>query len=263
MAITTSADGTSIHYTDLGGSGDAVILVHGITESSASWEPVTSLLMATNRIITMDLRGHGESGMAERYDLEAMAGDVIAVAVAADCCPPHIVGHSLGGAVVSAVGAEFDVASVVNVDQSLQLGSFKEGLTPAEGMLRDSATFEAVIDGLFQQMKGPLLSASEMARVNAARQPKQDVVLGVWDLIFSTSAEEITRVVETALGGYAGRPTPYLSLFGIDPGADYADWLQSFIAGAKVEVWEDHGHYPHLVDPERFVQRLTQFWATA
>ena len=158
-------------------------------------------------------------------------------------------------------GAALDVASVVNVDQSLQLGSFKEGLTPAEGMLRDPATFEAVIDGLFEQMRGPLLSASEMDRVNAARQPKQDVVLGVWDLIFSMSADEITGVVEEALGGYAARPTPYLSLFGIDPGDDYAPWLQSFIAGAKVELWDDHGHYPHLVDPERFVQRLTEFWA--
>jgi len=52
----------------------------------------------------------------------------------------------------------------------------------------------------------------------------------------------------------------YLSLFGIDPGPDYADWLMSPIAGAVVEVWAEHGHYPHLVDPDRFVARLTDFW---
>ncbi len=263
MALTNAADGTSIHYTDLGGSGPGVIMVHGITESARTWDPVVALLRDDYRVITMDLRGHGQSALADRYDLEAMATDVVAVSQAAGCERPHIVGHSLGGAVVSAVGAAMDVASVVNVDQSLQLGSFKEGLTPAEPMLRDPAAFTTVIDGLFEQMKGPLLSASEMDRVNSARQPKQDVVLGVWELIFSMSTDEINGVVEEALGGYANRPSPYLSLFGIDPGDGYAEWLQGFVDGAIVELWEDHGHYPHLVDPERFVQRLSDFWRTA
>jgi hypothetical protein len=29
-----------------------------------------------------------------------------------------------------------------------------------------------------------------------------------------------------------------------------------------VEVWADHGHYPHLVDPARFLLRLAEFEAT-
>jgi pimeloyl-ACP methyl ester carboxylesterase len=45
-------------------------------------------------------------------------------------------------------------------------------------------------------------------------------------------------------------------LHGIDPGPDYAGWLRARVPDAMVEVWPDHGHYPHLVDPERFVARL-------
>jgi pimeloyl-ACP methyl ester carboxylesterase len=63
------------------------------------------------------------------------------------------------------------------------------------------------------------------------------------------------------LAGYADHPTPYLALFGIDPGPGYAEWLARRVPGAVVETWEDHGHYPHLVDPDRFVDRIVAFWA--
>ena len=263
MSTTTAADGTSIAYEHTGqGEGPAVILVHGITESTETWAPVTERLATSHRVITLDLRGHGASGTADRYDLEAMAGDVIAVAMAEGLESPHIIGHSLGGAVVSAVGAAFPVSSVTNVDQSLQLGGFKESLQPVEPMLRDAASFPAVIEGLFAELAGTMLSDDEKGRINGARRADQTVVLGVWELIFTMSANEINSVVEGALAGYAGSHTPYLSLFGVDPGEDYADWLAGFIENSTVELWDDHGHYPHLVDPDRFVQRLETFWQT-
>ncbi len=263
MSTATASDGTSIAYDVAGaGPGPAIVLVHGITESSETWAPIKERLAENHQIITLDLRGHGDSGMADRYDLEAMAGDVVAVAMAESLEQPHIVGHSLGGAVVSAVGAAMPVTSVVNVDQSLQLGGFKAGLEPVEAMLRDPATFPAVIEGLFAEMSGTMLPPSEMGRITAARQAKQDVVLGVWELMFTMSEEEIAAVVEGALAGYAGSETPYLSLFGIDPGPEYASWLTGFISNATVEVWADHGHYPHLVDPDRFEGRLEDFWSS-
>jgi len=208
----------------------------------------------------MDLRGHGESGTAERYDLEAMAGDVIAVASAAEAPSPNLVGHSLGGAVVSAVGAVAPVNSVVNVDQSLQLGAFKDQLVAAEEALRDPASFAVVIDALFDQLRGPVLSDAEFARLSSNRNADQNVVLGVWEMILTSPAEEITATVEAALSGYAADNTPYLSLFGADPGPEYAAWLAGFISSSQVEVWDDFGHYPHLVDPDRFVDLLRQFW---
>ncbi len=212
-------------------------------------------------MIALDLRGHGESGTASTYDLAAMAGDVIAVCSATGADTPHIVGHSLGGAVVSAVGAAAPVRSVVNVDQALLLGSFKDALTPAEPMLRDADTFNSVIEALFADMAGSMLPEAETARLSALRRADQDVVLGVWDVIFSNSADEINATVEGALAGYRSKSVLYLSVFGLDPGPDYASWLGAHIAGAQVELWPDHGHYPHLVDPDRFVGRLEDFWA--
>ncbi len=257
----TAADRTPIAWSRTG-SGDPVVLVHGITESAASFDPVTERLATTNEVITLDLRGHGESASAATYDLGAMAGDVAAVVAAAGVERPHLVGHSLGGAVVTAAGSALDVASVVDVDQSLQLDSFKTQLVPAEPMLRDPQQYQLVVDAMFETMMGERLSADESARINALRRADHEVVLGVWELLLSEPVESIAATVDAALVGYAGRDVAYLALFGIDPGDGYADWLAERIAHSTVEYWPDHGHYPHLVDPDRFVDRLRAFWTT-
>ncbi len=176
---------------------------------------------------------------------------------------PHLVGHSLGGAVVSAAGGALDVASVINVDQSLKLADFQAGMLENEAQLRDPETFPPVIAALFDEMAGPMLQGEARALIDRERKADQDVVLGVWELLLTMSAEEVAAVVDGALAGYAGVDLPFLSLFGIDPGDGYGAWVADSIAGAVTELWDGHGHYPHLVDPDRFVARCRSFWAAA
>jgi pimeloyl-ACP methyl ester carboxylesterase len=257
----TASDGTSIAWSRTG-AGDPVVLVHGITESAATFEPVTARLAATQEVITLDLRGHGESAGADTYDLAAMAGDVAAVCAAAGVGRPHLVGHSLGGAVVTAAGSMLEVASVVDVDQSLQLDAFKEQLAAAEEMLRDPAQYQLVVDAMFEMMMGERLSAGEQSRIASLRRADQEVLLGVWELLLTQPVDEIASTVDAALGGYSERDVPYLAIFGLDPGDGYGAWLAERIPGSAVEYWAGHGHYPHLVDPDRFVTRLREFWGS-
>ena len=129
-------------------------------------------------------------------------------------------------------------------------------------MLRDPATVSLAINALCHEMAGPMLQGHTRALVNSIRRANQDVVLGVWELMFSMSADEIAAVVHSALAGYAGNDMPYLSLFGIDPGASYGEWIGGPISAAVTELSEGHGHYPHLVDPGRFVDRCGEHWAS-
>ena len=255
-----AADGTPIAWSRAG-AGDPVVLVHGITESAASFDPVTARLAATHEVITLDLRGHGESGPADSYDLVSMAGDVAAVIAAAEVSRPHVIGHSLGGMVATAAGSMLPFASIVNIDQSLQLASFKSQLMPAEPLLRDPDQYHLVVEAMFETMMGGLLDADEAERVNRLRRADHRVVLGVWELLLTEPEEQIEAIVDAALAGYAGNDVAYLALFGIDPGEGYADWLGERIPNSTVEHWSDHGHYPHLVDPDRFVERLQAFWS--
>ncbi len=257
---TLTSDGTTIAWSRFG-AGAPVVLVHGITESAGSWQPVVDRLAETNDVITLDLRGHGESGGAADYGLASMVSDVAAVIGAASAAEPHLVGHSLGGVVVSAVGAALPVRSVVCVDQPLELAAFKDLVVSAEPMLRDPDQFEMVLSTMFGSMSGDLLPAEEHERLAALRRVEQEVVLGVWGLLLTEPADEIARQIDEALAGYVTNQTPYLAVFGIDPGESYATWLAERMPGAQVELWADHGHYPHLVDPDRFVTRLRDFWS--
>jgi pimeloyl-ACP methyl ester carboxylesterase len=247
---------------DLQGNGPLLVLVHGITENRHSWDPLTADLARDHRVLRVDLRGHGESpaphdGTAD-YGVQALADDVAAVVAEVDPggLPPLLVGHSLGGMVVTAYAAAHDVRGAVNVDQSLDLAPLQAGIQAQAENLRGPA-FPAVIAALFDSMRGTL-SDAEWTRLDSLRRPDQAVVLAIWSLLLDTTAEEVEAAVD---GMLAGLTAPYLALDGIDPGEGHAEWLAKRIPQAQLEVWAGLGHYPHLVEPERFLARVRRFEA--
>ncbi len=256
MQQVTTADGTRIAYAE-GGQGRDLVLVHGITESRRAWDPVIAGLQATWRVVAVDARGHGESDRHPPYDPVTMANDVGAVVAALNLDDPLVVGHSMGGVVVSAYGGlGLPARGIVNVDQLLALGSFKEALEPLIPMLQgDDASFRDAMAMVFAVLDGPL-PPDERARLDALSSPEPEVVLGVWQPVFENSVEELDAMAADLLSGIS---VPYLAIHGSDPGAEYMDWLMRLVANARVEVWPNAGHYPHLVEAERFAERLDQF----
>ncbi len=245
----------------LRGAGPALVLVHGITESRHTWDPLIADLALDHLVLSVDLRGHGESSEGENYDPLALAGDVYrAVSTLATRYPslrsPLLVGHSLGGVVVSAYAAAFECRGVVNIDQPLRLAAFQDQLRSVEPLLRgDQASFQGFISAMFSAMDGPLPEA-ERQRILRFRNPKQQVVLSIWSAVLESTVEELDSTVDALASAIT---VPYLSLHGIDPGPEYPGWLTSRIPTATVEVWPEHGHYPHLVDAGRFTARLREF----
>lgn len=253
MASTTTADGVEIAY-DRTGDGPVLALVHGITESRRAWDPLVPELAREHTVVALDVRGHGESALATTYDSAAMASDVAAVLAAEGLADPLVVGHSMGGIVATAFAAEHPCRGIVNVDQSIALGDFQALVQGAEPMLR-GAEFGGVITALFDSMHGAL-PVDEVARITALRRPRQEVVLGVWAPLLELSSADLDALVASLT---AAVTVPYLALHGIDPGPDYGGWLQRAIPTATLEVWDGDGHYPHLVHPERFVERVRTF----
>jgi pimeloyl-ACP methyl ester carboxylesterase len=251
----TGADGNQVAY-EVEGDGPEVILIHGITENRHSWGVVRPRLAESSKVISVDLRGHGDSEPAPAYALDAMAADVKAVADEVGAARPAVVGHSLGGFVGSIYAASYPTYSVVNVDQPLALAGFKEQLSGVEALLRGEQ-FEAVIGQMFDGLMGPLPEA-ERSRVTGLRRPEQDVVLGIWEPVFTMSVEELDELSRSLLSGVEA---PYLTILGEDLGPEYAMWLRSVIPQAEIEVWAGDAHYPHLMEPERFITRIAEFTA--
>ena len=238
------------------GEGPSLVLVHGITESHHTWDPLISGLSENFDVVALDLRGHGASVMQPPYDLLTMTGDVHELVEFLDLQSPLMVGHSLGGTVVSAYGATYPCRGVINVDQSLQLSGFVEVLTPLKALLKGTTEeFESAMSVILDVLRGRL-NDDEWRRIGCFRRLDQDVVLGIWSVVFETPPDELD-----ALGASVARAVtvPYLSLHGSGPGDHYAAWLTGLIPTCSVKVWEGDGHYPHLVEPDRFISRVVDF----
>lgn len=94
--------GTTIYYTDEG-QGNAVLLLHGFLENASMWNPFIPKLSQNNRIITIDLLGHGNTEcMGYVHTMELMAELVDAVLEHLKIKHVTIIGHSMGGYVALA-----------------------------------------------------------------------------------------------------------------------------------------------------------------
>ena len=89
----------SLHYTDSGGEGRPVVLIHGWPLSGDSWsEQVPALTAAGYRVITYDRRGFGASDKPEGgYDYDTFAADLAGLLEGLDLTDASLVGFSMGG----------------------------------------------------------------------------------------------------------------------------------------------------------------------
>jgi pimeloyl-ACP methyl ester carboxylesterase len=125
-----------------GGSGPAVVLLHGPGEFAAKWMCVIPELIRTHRVIAPDLPGHGESQAAGAPLTPDRVLAWLDELIDATCpAPPTVVGHVLGGAIAArfAIRRGSRLARLVLVD-SLGLAPFRPapmfGLTLAAFVLR-------------------------------------------------------------------------------------------------------------------------------
>ena len=82
------------------GSGPPLLLLHGIANSSETWERVAPLLSERFTLIAPDLLGHGDSATPRGdYSLGAHASGARDVVTALGHERVTVVGHSLGGGI--------------------------------------------------------------------------------------------------------------------------------------------------------------------
>jgi pimeloyl-ACP methyl ester carboxylesterase len=92
----------------LAGEGPPIVLIHGITASSASWQVVGPMLARRHAVLAPDLLGHGESAKPRGdYSMGAFASELRDLMVALGIGPATIVGHSLGGGVAMQFACQF------------------------------------------------------------------------------------------------------------------------------------------------------------
>src|SRR3977135_1697262 len=100
-------DGAVIHVR-VGGSGPAILMLHGFGDTGDMWAPLAARLVADHTVIVPDLRGMGISSHPESgYDKKTQAGDIVRVLDKLNIRKVDLVTHDIGIMVGYALAAQF------------------------------------------------------------------------------------------------------------------------------------------------------------
>jgi pimeloyl-ACP methyl ester carboxylesterase len=101
------SSGSKVHRLWLArGKGAPIVFLHGFGADLNGWRPVHRLLPETQPALAIDLPGHGLSPLGEDASFEALAEAARAALIEEGVSAAHFVGHSLGGAVATALAHE-------------------------------------------------------------------------------------------------------------------------------------------------------------
>jgi pimeloyl-ACP methyl ester carboxylesterase len=243
-------DGVAIHYevhgVDTGST--PLLLSHGYSASSAMWAKNLDALGATRRVITWDLRGHGDSESpddASRYSQEASFGDMTAILDACAVERAALGGHSLGG-YLSLVFA-LDHPDRVSALLLFNTGPGFRQDAAREKWNRMAERFAAGFDerglaalGGSPEVTGGRHDAGGLARAARGILPQHDarVITGLPGIAVPT------------LVVVGDRDRPFLGA---------ADYLAGKIAGARKVVIPDAGHAANIDRPDVFNRAVLEF----
>lgn len=102
-----TTEGATLHVR-VGGSGPAVVLIHGFGDTGDMWVPMAAALARDHTVVVPDLRGMGLSSQPEGgYDKRTQAGDIRAVLAKLGIDRADVVGHDIGTMVAYAYAARY------------------------------------------------------------------------------------------------------------------------------------------------------------
>ena len=272
--------GLRLHYRDWGGSGQPILLLHGLASTCHIWDLVAPLLREGFAVVALDLRGHGESGKPDDgYDFKTVCGDVQGFMQALGLESPVIVGHSWGASVALEYAAAHPGAArgIVLVDggtmelsgsPGVTLEQVKEVLAPPDFT---GTTVDEFVQMLRSRSPNPEMNErfTTMAltcfevmedrtiRVRFSRANHMRVLEAFWDHRPSELYPEVSCPVLLLPARQPGEPAPTTAI--LWPNKEEALSLAERLLPVSETVWlEDSIHDVPIQRPELVAEVIRQ-----
>src|SRR6267143_1765153 len=166
----TSLDGTRIHYLSYGKGRDALVLIHGWSCNLDYWRDQIPDFAKRNRVIAIDLPGHGQSDKPETaYTMDLFARAVDAVLRDTKVDRAGLVGHSMGTPVARQFYRKYPqkTLAIVIVDGALRNFPDKKIMDGVMAGLRGPNYKDAGAQ-MLAGMAGPNLAPEAKERIQAS-----------------------------------------------------------------------------------------------
>lgn len=247
-----------------GENDDAVVLLHGFPLTKQIWSAQISALATAHRVVAVDLRGMGKSGIVDGpYLMETLAGDIAAVLDVLSIERATIVGHSLGGYVALAFARMYAerISRLALVCSRIVADSRERAKHRFE--LADAADATNSIDAILEDAILPLFAEEttshhpemlekirEIARSNHAK----GLAATLRGMALRDGAEDIAPDLEMPVLVVAGASDRLVNL------AEAQAMARAF-PNARLAVIPGSGHLPMIERPAEFNRVLADFIA--
>ena len=236
------------------GSGEPLLLIHGLGYARWGWEPVLDGLARSFDVILFDNRGIGESDAPPGpYTAAELAADAAQVLDEAGVERAHVLGTSLGGMVAQ----ELALAAPERVD-GLVLACTTPGGPEAFPMPEQTVklmTSGATLRQFVENALAPEADEEIVERILRHREATAQPI-EAW------SAQAAAGASFDALDRIEGIAAPTLVLHGTEDAvvdSRNTTLLALRIPDARVELFPGGGHLFFWEQPERFVEVVTEF----
>ncbi len=247
--LAATVDGVNVHWTASGSGRRALILVHGWTCDESSWREQVPALSRSYRVITLDLPGHGKSGMPKAFSMELFARAIEAVRAEAKVEKAVLVGHSMGTPVIRKYALMYPdrIAGLVIVDGLVQLPA--AGVQPGRGAIPSMALAgrEAMVKGMFGPATTPALQQHILKMMLGAPEA---TAVGAMNATWDTSQWSDQKINAPVLAVFAGtRPLA----------SEQA--VKTLYPNAEYRTIQETAHFLMMEKPAEFNRMLGAFVA--
>lgn len=253
----------ALNHRVLGHAGPPLLFLHGLLGDGGNWHGIARRLSHAYRIALPDLRGHGASPQHPEMDVPDLVRDVETLLDELGWEQVGLVGHSLGGKVAMWLALTrpervstlvvADIAPVAYPDRFTRLLQALRKLPAARLQSRaqaDAHLAETIPDPALRQFLLKNLAAAE-----TGYRWRVDL-----DALAANLPAFMSFPVTEGLAAYDG---PALFLAGgrsdyVRP--EHHGTIARLFPEARVRIFPDAGHWPHVDRPEDFVQALLGFF---
>ena len=248
---------TTINFTDQG-KGTAVVLLHGFLENKQMWNAFIPEISKRNRIIAIDLLGHGETEcLGYVHTMEDQADMVHSVLQELKIRKVVLIGHSMGGYIALA----FAELYAENVKGIILLNSTSKADSEERKINRDRAIvavkqnysnfIRMSIANLFSESnRERLTEVIEQVKIEALKTPLQGIVASLEGMKIRKDREIILHFASYPIQLVLGKKDGVLI---------YEDNLDQ-IEGTKVQLTTfEAGHMSHIENETELLALLLQF----
>jgi len=267
--------GHRVVYRTAGDPGlPVVLLVHGITSSSATWDPIIPTLAERAHVIAPDLLGHGDSDKPRTdYSLGALASVLRDLLEHLGHERVTVVGHSLGGGVAMQFAYQYHercerlvLVSSGGLGREVSIALRAATLPGAEFVLpvianhyvRDAGVALGRLMSRLPVRPRPSVSEAARGYASLADGPARSAFVHTLRSVVEPGGQRVSAADRHYLS--EGRPTLIVwgALDTVIPVA-HAHEAHAAIPGSELEVFEQSRHFPHMDEPTRFAHVLLTF----